>query len=126
MGDLYGKKRLFVCGLVGTIVFDLLAALSPNAVVLLIARTLLGVSFSLLMGLSLANSIRNLALAGLLVVGAAALGLLAWRLGDTLLLGRVTSTAGDEEWTGAEGGMAALERAITAPQAGRGIRQTAS
>ena len=54
LGDLYGKKRLFVYGLVGTIVFDLLAAAAPNAAVLLIARALVGVSFALLLGLSLA------------------------------------------------------------------------
>ena len=54
LGDLYGKKRLFVYGLLGTVVFDLLAALSPNAAVLLVARALVGVSFALLLGLSLA------------------------------------------------------------------------
>jgi hypothetical protein len=42
------------------------------------------------------------------------------------MLGRVTSTAGDGGRTGAEGGVDTLERAITAPQAGQGIRQTAS
>lgn len=54
LGDLYGMKRMFVVGLLGTIVFGVLAAAAPNVIVLMIARAGVGISFAFLLGLSLA------------------------------------------------------------------------
>lgn len=54
LGDLYGKKRMYLYGLAGTIVFGLLAAGAPNSVVLMAARAGIGVAFAFLVGLSLA------------------------------------------------------------------------
>ncbi len=38
LGDLYGMRRMFVFGLLGTIVFSVLAAAAPSAAVLVVAR----------------------------------------------------------------------------------------
>lgn len=54
LGDVYGKRRMYLLGLAGAIVFGLLAAASPNAVMLMVARALTGVFFAFLLGLSLA------------------------------------------------------------------------
>jgi MFS family permease len=54
LGDLYGMKRMFVVGLLGTIVFGVLAAAAPNVIVLMIARAGVGIAFAFLLGLSLA------------------------------------------------------------------------
>ncbi|MBY0442301.1 MAG: MFS transporter [Mycobacteriaceae bacterium] len=54
LGDLYGKKRMYVYGLLGTIAFGLLAAAAPNSVVLMVARAGSGIAFAFLFGLSLA------------------------------------------------------------------------
>lgn len=54
LGDLYGKKRLFVIGLFGTVAFNVLAAAAPNGATLMVARAGVGVGFALLLGLSLA------------------------------------------------------------------------
>ncbi|MBJ8344840.1 MFS transporter [Antrihabitans sp. YC2-6] len=54
LGDLYGKKRLFVIGLLFSIGFDVLAAAAPTSLVLMIARAGAGVGFALVLGLSLA------------------------------------------------------------------------
>jgi MFS family permease len=54
LGDLYGKKRMYVYGLLGMIIFGLLAAAAPNGVVLVLARAGMGVAFAFLVGLSLA------------------------------------------------------------------------
>ncbi|OOK67388.1 sugar (and other) transporter family protein [Mycobacterium kansasii] len=54
LGDIYGKRRMYLVGLAGVIVSGLLAALSPNAVILMITRALTGVGFAFLLGLSLA------------------------------------------------------------------------
>lgn len=54
LGDLYGMKRMFTFGLVGAVGFGLLAAATPNGVVLIVARAGTGVAFAFLLGLSLA------------------------------------------------------------------------
>lgn len=54
LGDLYGKKRMYVYGLLGTIAFGLLAAAAPNSMVLTMARAGSGIAFAFLFGLSLA------------------------------------------------------------------------
>ncbi len=56
LGDLYGKRRLFVIGLFGTVAFNVLAAAAPNGAILIVARAGVGVGvgFALLLGLSLA------------------------------------------------------------------------
>ena len=54
LGDLYGMKRMFTVGLVGAVVFGLLAAAAPNGLVLVVARAGSGVAFAFLLGLSLA------------------------------------------------------------------------
>lgn len=54
LGDLYGLKRMYMSGLIGAICFGVLAAASPNVVVLMIARAGSGVSFAFMLGLSLA------------------------------------------------------------------------
>ena len=54
LGDLYGKKRLFVIGSVCTVAFNVLAAAAPNSATLMVARAGAGVGFALLLGLSLA------------------------------------------------------------------------
>ncbi|NMN97230.1 MFS transporter [Nocardiaceae bacterium YC2-7] len=54
LGDLYGKKRLFVIGSVGAVVFNVVAATAPNSATLMVARAGAGVGFALLLGLSLA------------------------------------------------------------------------
>ncbi|KAA1250083.1 MFS transporter [Mycobacterium simiae] len=54
LGDIYGKRRMYLFGLVGVIVGGLLAAVSLNAVMLMVTRALTGVCFAFLLGLSLA------------------------------------------------------------------------
>lgn len=54
LGDLAGMKRMFAIGVVGSIVFGLLGAASPNVGVLIAARAGLGVAFAFVLGLSLA------------------------------------------------------------------------
>ncbi|WP_286131990.1 MFS transporter [Mycobacterium sp. IS-1556] len=54
LGDLYGMRRMFTLGLLGTIVFGVLAAAAPNSAVLIAARAGSGVAFAFLLGLSLA------------------------------------------------------------------------
>ncbi|WP_446223411.1 MFS transporter [Nocardia sp. IBHARD005] len=54
LGDRFGKRRLFVVGLLSTIVFNLVASAAPNAGTLMVARAGAGVGFALLLGLSLA------------------------------------------------------------------------
>lgn len=54
LGDLYGKKRMYIYGLLGAIGFDLMAAAAPNGLVLMAARAGIGVAFAFLVGLSLA------------------------------------------------------------------------
>jgi MFS family permease len=54
LGDKYGMKRMYSLGLMGTVAAGVLAALAPNAAVLIGARAALGVAFALQLGLSLA------------------------------------------------------------------------
>lgn len=54
LGDLYGMRRMFVTGLLGTVAFGVLASLAPTAVVLVLARAGVGVALAFLLGLSLA------------------------------------------------------------------------
>lgn len=54
LGDLAGMKRMFVIGVIGSIVFGLLGAAAPNVGVLLAARAGLGIAFAFVLGLSLA------------------------------------------------------------------------
>lgn len=54
LGDRYGMKRMFLVGAVGSIAFGVLAAVAPNAVVLMVARACIGVAFAFLSSLSLA------------------------------------------------------------------------
>ncbi|MDJ1134250.1 MFS transporter [Streptomyces iconiensis] len=44
LGDLYGRRRLFLIGMAGFTAFSLLATAAPNITVLLVARALMGVS----------------------------------------------------------------------------------
>lgn len=46
LGDLYGRKLLFLLGMAGFTLFSLLATLSPTIIVLIIARALTGISAS--------------------------------------------------------------------------------
>lgn len=54
LGDKYGMKRMYTAGLLGAVVFGVLAAAAPNAAVLMVARAGAGLAFALLLGLSLA------------------------------------------------------------------------
>jgi MFS family permease len=54
LGDVYGLKRLLVYGFVGSIVFEVLAALSPNYQFLIAMRFLVGFAMTAMLGLSLA------------------------------------------------------------------------
>lgn len=54
LGDLYGMKRMYSVGLLGTMAFGVLAAASPNGLVLIVARAGVGLAFAFLLGLSLA------------------------------------------------------------------------
>lgn len=54
LGDLYGMKRMYITGLMGSMFFGLVAAASPNVAVLLVARGGIGICFAFLLGLSLA------------------------------------------------------------------------
>ncbi|MGW0159404.1 MFS transporter [Mycobacterium sp. NPDC003323] len=54
LGDKYGMKRMYTIGLLGTMAFGVMAALAPDAGVLIIARAGLGLAFALQLGLSLA------------------------------------------------------------------------
>lgn len=53
LGDLYGKKRMFAYGLLGSIFFGVLAAAAPTGMVLMVARAGSGAAFAFL-GLALA------------------------------------------------------------------------
>lgn len=55
LGDLYGMRRMFVIGLLGTIMFGVLAAALPSVPVLVVARAGAGVALAFLLGLSLAT-----------------------------------------------------------------------
>lgn len=44
LGDLYGRRRLFLLGMAGFTIFSLMAALSPTIIVLVAARALTGIS----------------------------------------------------------------------------------
>jgi MFS family permease len=44
LGDLYGRRRLFLCGMAGFTAFSLMAALAPTITMLIVARALTGVS----------------------------------------------------------------------------------
>src|SRR5918998_5305658 len=54
LGDVYGLKRLLIYGLLANIVFEVLAALSPNYQFLIAMRLLDGLALATLLGLSLA------------------------------------------------------------------------
>jgi MFS transporter, DHA2 family, methylenomycin A resistance protein len=54
LGDLFGMRRLFAIGLLGTIAFGLLAAAVPSAPVFMVARAGIGVALAFLLALSLA------------------------------------------------------------------------
>ena len=54
LGDLYGMRRMFVVGLLGAIVFGVLAAAVPSVPVLVVARAGVGVALAFLLALSLA------------------------------------------------------------------------
>lgn len=54
LGDRLGMKRMFVGGLIGAVVFGVVAAVAPNTAVFLLARGGAGVAFAFLLGLSLA------------------------------------------------------------------------
>lgn len=54
LGDVYGMKRLFVVGSLGSVVFGVMAAAAPHVSVLIIARAGLGIAFAFVLGLSLA------------------------------------------------------------------------
>ncbi|MBY0442303.1 MAG: MFS transporter [Mycobacteriaceae bacterium] len=54
LGDLYGKKRMYVYGLLSAITFALMAAAAPHGAVLMTARAGSGVAYAFLVGLSLA------------------------------------------------------------------------
>lgn len=54
LGDKYGMKRMYSLGLLGTMLFGTLAALAPNAAVLVVARAGIGLAFALQLGLALA------------------------------------------------------------------------
>ena len=54
LGDIYGMRRMYVAGLLGTIAFGVLGAAAPTAAVLMVARAGLGVTLAFLLGLSLA------------------------------------------------------------------------
>ncbi|MHA7651784.1 MFS transporter [Mycobacterium sp. ML4] len=54
LGDIYGKRRMYLLGLTGAVVGGLLSAVSLNAVMLMVTRALTGVCFAFLLGLSLA------------------------------------------------------------------------
>ncbi len=54
LGDIYGMRRMYVTGLLGTIAFGVLASAAPSAAVLVVARAGVGVALAFLLGLSLA------------------------------------------------------------------------
>jgi DHA2 family methylenomycin A resistance protein-like MFS transporter len=54
LGDIHGMRRMFVMGLLGTIAFGVLAAVTPTAAVLVVARAGVGVALAFVLGLSLA------------------------------------------------------------------------
>lgn len=54
LGDVYGLKRLLMYGFVGSIAFEVLAALSPNYQFLIAMRFLDGLALAAMVGLSLA------------------------------------------------------------------------
>jgi MFS family permease len=56
LGDIYGLKRLLMYGFMGSIVFEVLAALSPNYQFLIAMRLLDGLALTALVGPSLHSS----------------------------------------------------------------------
>ena len=54
LGDIYGMRRMFLVGQLGTIVFGVLAAAVPSVPVLVVARAGIGVALAFLLALSLA------------------------------------------------------------------------
>ena len=54
LGDVYGLKRLLMYGFMGSIIFEVLAALSPNYQFLIAMRFLDGLALTAMVGLSLA------------------------------------------------------------------------
>lgn len=54
LGDVYGMRRMYVAGLLGTIAFGVAGAAAPTTAVLMAARAGLGVALAFLLGLSLA------------------------------------------------------------------------
>ncbi len=54
LGDVYGMRRMYVVGLLGTIGFGVLGAAAPTVAVLMVARAGLGVALAFLLGLPLA------------------------------------------------------------------------
>jgi len=59
LSDLFGRKRVFVAGLIGFGVTSLLAAIAPGATVLIVARGLQGATGALLVPSSLAIIVAN-------------------------------------------------------------------
>ncbi|AFM15916.1 arabinose efflux permease family protein [Mycolicibacterium chubuense NBB4] len=54
LGDIYGMRRMYVIGLLGTMTFGASAAAAPTAGVLMLARAGTGVALAILLGVSLA------------------------------------------------------------------------
>ncbi|MFD9942632.1 MFS transporter [Nonomuraea sp. NPDC059023] len=93
LGDLYGRRRLFLLGMAGFTFFSLMAALSPTVIVLIAARALTGVSAAAMVPQVLATitastqgreRARAVALFGATAGGATAIGQI---LGGVLLFG---------------------------------------
>jgi EmrB/QacA subfamily drug resistance transporter len=59
LSDLFGRKRVFVAGLIGFGITSLLAAIAPSAMLLIVARGLQGATGALLVPSSLAMIIAN-------------------------------------------------------------------
>src|SRR6478752_6231023 len=59
LSDLFGRKRVFVAGLIGFGITSLLAAIAPGATILIVARGLQGATGALLVPSSLAIIIAN-------------------------------------------------------------------
>jgi MFS family permease len=54
LGDILGKRRLYIIGLTATILLGVVSVMTPGFVFLAVARGLLGLAFALVLGLSLA------------------------------------------------------------------------
>ncbi|WP_062079245.1 MFS transporter [Demequina globuliformis] len=53
LGDILGKKKMFIVGALITAAGEVLVALAPDFVFLMVARTVVGIGFAFLLGLSL-------------------------------------------------------------------------